>query len=102
MARDIEMPATGQSAPQVPATDTQAPAASPPTPAEGHSAPQPGNTNVARRNVNYPIGLRVNITPGMASSLGRIKQQLKAPEGMIARWALMQYLAQHDANYKGE
>jgi hypothetical protein len=102
MARDTETPTTGQSAPQVPVTGAQAPAATPPTPAKGHSAPQQGNTNVARRNVNYPIGLRVNITPGMASSLGRIKQQLKAPEGMIARWALMQYLAQHDASYKGE
>jgi hypothetical protein len=80
----------------MPVTGAQAPATSSPTPAEGHSAPQ------QRRNVNYPVALRVNITPGMASSLGRIKQQLKAPEGMIARWALMQYLAQHDANYKGE
>ena len=95
MARDIEMPATEQSAPQMPVTGAQ-------TPAEGHSAPQQRNVNIAKRNINYPIGLRVNITPGMASSLGRIKQQLKAPEGMIARWALMQYLAQHDANYKGE
>jgi hypothetical protein len=83
-----------------PATDTQMPATTPQTPAEGHSAPQ--QPNAPRRNINYPIGLRVNITKGMASSLGRIKQQLKAPEGMIARWALMQYLAQHDANYKGE
>ena len=83
-----------------PATSPQTPATAPQTPAEGHSTPQ--QANVPRRNINYPIGLRVNITKGMASSLGRIKQQLKAPEGMIARWALMQYLAQHDASYKGE
>ena len=81
--------------PQTPATDAQ-------TPAEGHGAPQPGNVNVAKRNINYPVALRVNITTKQAASLAGISRRLQAPEGVIARWGLMQILAQHDPNYKGE
>ena len=72
-------------------------------PAPGAQTPAPAAKNAVKRNsrpVQFPIGVRINITPNMAASLARIRRRLRLPEGVIARLALMQYLAANDREYR--
>lgn len=58
--------------------------------------------NVGRRPVRYPIQLRVNVSPAMAASLQRVCQGWGIPEGIGARIAITQFLAQQDPNWNTE
>jgi len=78
-----------------PSTDTQAPAPGPQTAAKAVKATAKRNT----RPIQFPIGVRINITPSMAASLKRIGRRLRLPEGVICRLGLMQYLASQDREY---
>src|SRR5262245_33356498 len=74
-----------------------APAASPPSPtprAEGPAAKAKG-----RRPVQYPVQLKVNISPRMDISLRRICQRLGIPEGIGARIAIAQFIEAHERGY---
>jgi hypothetical protein len=48
----------------------------------------------------FPIKLSLNITEAMAESLGRLHRRLRLKEAVIARLALMSYLAQNDPHYR--
>jgi hypothetical protein len=52
--------------------------------------------------VKYPIQLKVNITPVMAAALQRVCLRWGVPEGIGARIAITQWLAQQDPQYRGE
>jgi hypothetical protein len=74
-----------------------------PPPSPGPQTPSPAAKVAAKRvtrPIQFPIGLRVNITPAMATSLKRISRRLRLPEGVICRLALMQYLAGQDREYR--
>jgi hypothetical protein len=79
-----------------PSTDTHASSPTPQAPAPAAKPGQKRNT----RPIQFPIGLRINITPAMAISLKRISRRLRLPEGVIARLALMQYLGANDREYR--
>jgi hypothetical protein len=81
--------------PEKPYPNTQPPATAPQTPA-------PAANKAVKRNsrpIQFPVGLRVNITLPMAASLKRISRRLRLPEGVLCRLALMQYLAANDREY---
>ena len=68
--------------------------------------PAPGTNGAApkargSRPVKYPIQLKVNINPAMAASLQRVCQRWGVPEGIGARIAITQFLAQQDQQYRG-
>ena len=72
----------------------------PPTP--GQQTPAKAVKVGIKRNtrpIQFPIGVRINITPAMATSLGRIRKRMRLPEGVICRLALMAYLASQDREY---
>ena len=56
----------------------------------------------ASRPVKYPVQLKVNINQAMAASLQRVCQRWGVPEGIGARIAITQFLAQQDPQYRGE
>src|SRR5215472_2455279 len=78
-------------------------------PADTATSPQglaPGSNGAApkargSRPVKYPIQLKVNITQAMAASLQRVCQRWGVPEGIGARIAITQFLAQQDPQYRG-
>jgi hypothetical protein len=72
-------------------------------PAPGPQTAAPANKVEPKRNtrpIQFPIGVRINITPAMAASLKRISRRLWLPEGVICRLALMQYLSSQDREYR--
>jgi hypothetical protein len=72
-------------------------------PAPGPQTPAPAAKVAAKRatrRIQFPIGVRINITPAMAASLGRIRRRMRLPEGVICRLALMAYLASQDREYR--
>jgi hypothetical protein len=82
--------------PEKPYPNTQPPAAGPQTPAPAVKVA----AKRATRRIQFPIGVRINITPAMAASLGRIRRRMRLPEGVICRLALMAYLAGQDREYR--
>jgi hypothetical protein len=80
-----------------PATEPQAPATGANGPAPGTNGP---GADVKRRNVKFPIALRININAAMAASLQRISQYREMPEGIVCREILKQYLLQADPEYR--
>jgi len=54
------------------------------------------------RPVKYPVQLKVNINSTMAASLQRVCLRWGIPEGIGARIAITQFLAQQDPQYRGE
>src|SRR5262245_24255872 len=82
--------------PAQPAPNMRPPAPSPQTPAPVKAKAVKGN----KRPIQFPIGVRINITPAMAVSLGRIRRRMRLPEGVICRLALMAYLASQDREYR--
>jgi hypothetical protein len=73
------------------------------TPAPNPQTPAPAAKVEPKRNtrpVQFPIGVRINITRPMAASLKRISRRLRLPEGVICRLALMQHLASQDREYR--
>ena len=79
-----------------PSTDTQASAPGAQTAAKAVKTTTKRNT----RPIQFPIGVRINITPAMHASLGRIRRRMRLPEGVICRLALMAYLASQDREYR--
>jgi len=71
-----------------------------PRPAPGQNGPAVKAKQRNSRAVKFPIQLRINITPAMNASLGRISRRLLLAEGVVGRIALMQYLAQQDREYR--
>jgi hypothetical protein len=101
------MPVDASTIPQMPPDGQRAPQA----PAAGQGVPQ---RNV-KRNVNYPIGFRINFNTTIDAKLKRVCKLMKdVPQGILGRWAIEEYcdrylarfdpkfLAQHDPNFKGE
>jgi hypothetical protein len=82
--------------PEKPHLNTLPPAPGPQTPAPAAKVATKRNT----RPVQFPVGLRVNITLPMAAALKRISRRLRLPEGVICRLGLMQYLASQDREYR--
>ena len=82
--------------PVEPALNTRPPAAGTQTPTQAAKVATKRNS----RPIQFPIGVRINITPAMAASLKRIQRRLRLPEGVICRLALMQYLASQDREYR--
>src|SRR5262249_25221319 len=78
--------------------------AGPSTRSQGPAPRANGPTIKARgsRPVRYPIQLKVNINQVMAASLQRVCMRWGIPEGIGARIALTQFLAQQDREYRGE
>jgi hypothetical protein len=64
------------------------------------SAGPNGSAAEAKRPSEFPIRLGLNITPAMAESLERLHRRLRLKEAVIARLALMSYLAQNDPQYR--
>jgi hypothetical protein len=73
-----------------------------PNPAPGQNGPAAKPKQRRSRPVQFPIQLRINITPRMNASLQRISRRLLLAEGVIGQIALMQYLAQQDREYREE
>jgi hypothetical protein len=82
--------------PAEPCSNTLPPAPPPQTPAPAAKVATKRN----KRPVQFPVGLRVNITLPMAASLKRISRRLRLPEGVLCRLGLMDYLARHDPQYR--
>jgi hypothetical protein len=82
-----------QRPPAGPSTGPQSPAPRPSRPPIKASGGRP---------VKYPIQMKLNINPAMAASLQRVCQRWGIPEGIGARIALTQFLAQQDPQYRGE
>jgi len=79
----------------------------PAAPFTSPQGPAPGSNGPAvkargSRPVRYPIQLKVNINSAMALSLQRVCQRWGVPEGIGARIAITQFLAQQDREYRGE
>src|SRR5215468_8551749 len=74
-----------------------APSASPQGPAPGVKGP--AIKAKGRRPVQYPVQLKVNISPQMNISLRRVCQRLGIPEGIGARIAIAQFLDLQDPKY---
>jgi hypothetical protein len=72
----------------------------PQRPAPGHNGP-PIKAR-GSRPVQYPIQLKVNLSPAMAASLKKVCRHLGMPEGIGARIAIAQFLAQQDPQYRDE
>ena len=70
-----------------------------PTPAPGQNGPAIKAKQRKPPIVRFPIQLRVHITSAMNASLARISKRMLTPEGVIGRWALIQYLSQQDRDY---
>jgi len=68
-------------------------------PAPGRNGPA---GKAAPRNVQYPIGPRINIDPLMAAALQRISRRQSIPEGILCRSVLRAYFAQQDPRYRQE
>ena len=73
-----------------------------PTPAAGQSAPAVKAKRRVSRPVQFPIQLRVHIDPSMNAALGRISRRRKLAEGVIGRFALMEFLERNDLRYQQE
>jgi hypothetical protein len=74
-----------------------------PTPAAGLGAPAakaPKHSN--GRAIRFPFQLRIHITPAMTASLARISKRMLMAEGVVGRWALIQFLASNDPEYREE
>ena len=71
-----------------------------PIPAVGSN----GSAVVGKRRhsppVQYPIQLRVNLSPAQNAALQRVSRQLTVPEGILGRMAIAQYLRAAGVNYK--
>jgi len=79
----------------------------PRAPSTGVQTPSPqangGPTKAENgRPVLYPVRLRVNIYEVMAASLQRVCKRWGIPEGIGARIAITQFLAQQDPQYRAE
>jgi len=83
----------GQGLPKAP----RGPSAAPQAPAPGANGP-PENG----RPVLYPVRLRVNVNVAMMQSLQRVCRRWGIPEGIGARIAITQFLAQQDPQYRSE
>jgi hypothetical protein len=76
---------------------------SPVAPSPPPLRPAPGTKEAKKtRPVRYPVQLRVNINEQMAASLQRVCRRWGVPEGIGARIAITQFLAQQDPQYRGE
>src|SRR5262245_57429877 len=78
----------------------------PAAPSAGAQGPAPGSNGPAakakgRRPVQYPVQLKVNISPRMDISLKRICQRLGIPEGIAARIAIAQFVDFHERGQGG-
>jgi hypothetical protein len=73
-----------------------------PTSSAGQNGPAAKAPRQSNRAIRFPIQLRTHITPAMAASLARISKRMLTPEGVIGRWALIQYLAANDPEYREE
>src|SRR5262245_18336916 len=76
----------------------------PVAPVAGPQGPAPGANGPAikdkgRRPVQYPVQLKVNISPQMDISLRRVCQRLGIPEGIGARIAIAQFIEAHERGY---
>ena len=94
-------------APRTEAVRDQGSQRSPVGPSTKSQGPAPGSNGPAikgrgSRPVRYPIQLKVNINAAMAASLQRVCQRWGVPEGIGARIAITQFLAQQDREYRGE
>jgi hypothetical protein len=77
------------------------------SPGAPHASPGPNGTSaeVKKRNSppsEFPIRLGLNITPGMAASLQRLRRRMRLKEAVIGRLGLMTYLAANDPQYREE
>jgi hypothetical protein len=85
-------------------------AVSPPlvSPAPGTNRPVPGTNGAPakakRRNlpINFPIQLKINMTPAMNNSLGRFCRRKKKKEAVFVRELLMDFFERHDPQYLQE
>jgi len=93
---EFSAPSDTRLSPLEPAANIKHPAPGPQTPAKAVNKGQRRNT----RPIQFPIGVRINITVQMAASLGRIRRRMRLPEGVICRLALMAYLASQDREYR--
>jgi len=76
----------------------------PVVPSAGAQGPAPGSNGPAikakgRRPVQYPVQLKVNISPRMDIFLKRVCQRLGIPEGIGARIAIAQFIEAHERGY---
>jgi hypothetical protein len=72
----------------------------PQSPASGVNGPAIKAERRNKRNLNYPIQLKINIDEAMNASLGRMSRWEDTPEGIIGRRIIKQYLWQHDAQFR--
>ena len=79
--------------PEAPANASPAP----PRVAPGGNGTSP---DVKKRSEEFPIRLSMNITEAMSASLKRLHRRMRLKEGVIARLALMHWLAQQDHEYR--
>ena len=97
----MDMPHTEAAKEQGPQRPPAAPSASPQGPAPGANGPAIKARGA--RPVRYPIQLKVNINAAMAESLQRVCLRWGVPEGIGARIAITQFLAQQDPRgYRGD
>ena len=89
-------------APRIEAVGDQGVRRDPVGPSTDPKRPAPGGKGPNGRPVRYPIQLKVNINQAMALSLQRVCQRWGVPEGIGARIAITQFLAQQDREYRGE
>src|SRR5262249_44398704 len=92
-------PSTETERDQGPHRPPAGPVASPQGPAPGSKGP--AIKTKGRRPVQYPVQLKVNISPRMDISLKRICQRLGIPEGIAARIAIAQFVDAHERGYGG-
>src|SRR5262245_37335919 len=93
--------------PRIEAARDQGSRKAPAAPSTSSQGPAPGSNGPAikargSRPVQYPVQLKVNINQAMALSLQRVCKRWGVPEGIGARIAITQFLAQQDREYRGE
>ena len=93
--------------PRIETVGDQGPQRRPVAPSTSPQSPSPRTNGPpvkakSGRPVKYPIQLKVNISPAMAASLQRVCLRWGVPEGIGARIAITQFLAQQDREYRGD
>ena len=77
----------------------EAPAPASPAPPRPSVGPN-GSAPAKKKAEEFPIRISLNITEAMSASLKRLHKRMRLKEAVIARLALMHWLASQDQEYR--
>ena len=78
----------------------EAPAPASPAPPRPSVGPNGSAPEAKERPSEFPVRISLNITEAMSRSLARLHKRMRLKEAVIARLALMHWLASQDHEYR--